>query len=411
MEAEEPLSKEELMKDKYYGLILPDNKRVIDKLRKREEEEKRRKEEERRKKQKIEDATNQKNLKQKKEEEEREKLRLEMESAQLNYERFEDSVKNGEGNLNEIFRTILNNTSSYELAFPNYNMEDGWDFRLLMTILERNTSLLTLSLSRKNLGDTEVKKIAEMLGKNHKLRRLELEGNFFGPKAATYFADALKKNTTLRYLDLENNNLTDKGKDFSGMKDLFLALQQNTMLISLNLANNYLTAEVGQMIIDCFRKNKTIINLEFFQNKDFGDRPNNNNERSDNVSKYISNGLYIEQIEKIKECLKFNNDAYTKMRTDEWKERKRMTSNYEDNVDTQVKIETRKILKKREKKKEKILKCCILIISMKMSNKWKKIFLIELINIMLKLKKDCQRKKRKEKRKKNKNNIFIFYLY
>jgi hypothetical protein len=350
MEAEEPLSKEELMKDKYYGLILPDNKRVIDKLRKREEEEKRRKEEERRKKQKIEDATNQKNLKQKKEEEEREKLRLEMESAQLNYERFEDSVKNGEGNLNEIFRTILNNTSSYELAFPNYNMEDGWDFRLLMTILERNTSLLTLSLSRKNLGDTEAKKIAEMLGKNHKLRRLELEGNFFGPKAATYFADALKKNTTLRYLDLENNNLTDKGKDFSGMKDLFLALQQNTMLISLNLANNYLTAEVGQMIIDCFRKNKTIINLEFFQNKDFGDRPNNNNERSDNVSKYISNGLYIEQIEKIKECLKFNNDAYTKMRTDEWKERKRMTSNYEDNVDTQVKIETRKILEETRKK-------------------------------------------------------------
>ena len=37
-------------------------------------------------------------------------------------------------------------------------MKDGRDFRLLTTILERNTSLLTLSLSRKNLEDVEGKK-------------------------------------------------------------------------------------------------------------------------------------------------------------------------------------------------------------------------------------------------------------
>ena len=41
------------------------------------------------------------------------------------------------------------------------------------------------------------------------------------------------------------------------------------------------------------------------------------------------------------------------MRTDEWKERKRMTSNYEDTVDTQVKIETRKILEETRKNKFK----------------------------------------------------------
>ena len=73
-----------------------------------------------------------------------------------------------------------------------FSMKDGWDFRLLTTILERNTSLLTLSLSRKNLEDVEGKKIAEMVSKNHKLRRLELEGNFFGPETATAFANALK---------------------------------------------------------------------------------------------------------------------------------------------------------------------------------------------------------------------------
>ena len=35
MESDEPLTKEELMKDEYYGLILPDNKRVNDKIRKK----------------------------------------------------------------------------------------------------------------------------------------------------------------------------------------------------------------------------------------------------------------------------------------------------------------------------------------------------------------------------------------
>jgi hypothetical protein len=401
MESDEPLTKEELMKDEYYGLILPDNKRVNDKIRKKMEEEKRRKEEERKRKQKIDDATNQKNLKQKKEEEERERLRLEMESAQLNYERFEESVKNGEGNLNEIFRTILNNTSSYELAFPNYNMEDGWDFRLLMTILERNTSLLTLSLSRKNLGDTEAEKLAGMLEKNHKLRRLELEGNFFGPKAASFFAKALKKNNTLRYLDLENNNLTDKGKDISGIRDLFEGLQQNTMLISLNVANNYLTKEVGHFIVGCLRKNKTIINLEFFQNKDFGDRPNNNNtERKDDDSKFISNGLHINNIVEIKELLKNNNDAYNKMRTDEWKERKRMTSNYEDTVDTQVKIETRKILEETRKKEREDIEMLYLNNFNENVKKMEEDFLNRVNQYYAETKERLSKKKKKGKKKK-----------
>ena len=277
-----------------------------------------------------------------------------MEHAQLNYEKFEESVKNGDGNLNEIFSTILRNTSAYELAFPNYNMKDGWDFRLLTTILERNTSLLTLSLSRKNLEDVEGKRIAEMLSKNKKLRRLELEGNFFGPETASAFAEALKKNNTLRYLDLENNNLTDGGKNIEGMKNLFLGLQSNTMLISLNLANNYLTPDVGSQIIDMFRTNKTIINLEIFQNKDFVDRPNDS-ERKDENSKYKSAGLTIYQIEEIKNALKRNYDKYVQMRTDEWKERKRMTNNYQDNVQTQITLEAQKALDDtRKKEKEDI---------------------------------------------------------
>lgn len=340
--------------DEKHGIIYPDNQRVRDKLRQRKElEDKKRSEEE--KKKKLADRTlNKKNAALAREEAEREKKRLEMEAAQMNYEKYEDSVKNGSGNLNEIFSTILRNTSAYELSFPNYNMRDGWDFRLLMTILERNTSLLTLSLSRKHLGDVEAKKIAEMLSKNKKLRRLELEGNFFGPKSASAFGEALKKNVTLRYLDLENNNLTDGGKDISGIKDLCSGLQSNTMLISLNLANNCLNGDAGALIIDMFRSNKTIINLEFFDNKEFTDREKSlvNEKKDETLSKYCSVGLYINQIAIIKENLKHNYDAYMKMRTDEWKERQRMTSNYQDNVDTQIIIEQQKMLEETRKKEQ-----------------------------------------------------------
>ena len=95
------------------------------------------------------------------------------------------------------------------------------------------------------MTDENAKEIAEMLKKNKKLRRLELEGNLFSPEAAKYFADALKANKTLRYLDLENNNLTKRGEDDSGIKAMFNSLEDNTMLISLNLSNNFLTNDCG----------------------------------------------------------------------------------------------------------------------------------------------------------------------
>ena len=164
----------------------------------------------------------------------------------------------------------------------------------------------------------------------------------------------MKKNNTLRYLDLENINLTEQDKNIEGMKNLFLGLQSNTMLISLNFAINYLTPDIGSQIIDMFRTNKTIINLEIFQNKDFIDRPNDANKKDEN-SKYISAGLTIYQIEEIKNALKRNYDKYIQMRTDEWKERKRMTNNYQDNVQTQITLEAQKALDDtRKKEKEDI---------------------------------------------------------
>ena len=75
------------------------------------------------------------------------------------------------------------------------------------------------------------------------------------------------------------------------------------------------------------------------------------------VQKYgsLSAGLTIYQIEEIKNALKRNYDKYIQMRTDEWKERKRMTNNYQDNVQTQITLEAQKALDDtRKKEKEDI---------------------------------------------------------
>ena len=260
------------------------------------------------------------------------------------------------------------NTSPFELAFANYKMNGTPEFNLLMTILEENTSLLALSLARKELTDEQGIKLAKMVQKNQKLRRLELEGNFLGPATCIAFGQALGEgqNRTLRYLDLENNNLTERGTNTEGIKALCEGLKKNTMLISLNLSNNFLTPEHGDLLVDLLGKrivgdesrveqgrecNKILIHLEYYQNKDFKTLQAMEIKKDDD-SKFKPIGLTIEQIENIKRSLDQNYLEYMKMRTDEWRERKRMTSNYQDNVDTQNIVESQKTIEETRKKEK-----------------------------------------------------------
>ncbi len=215
---------------------------------------------------------------------------------------------------------------------------DSWNLTSLMMFLPENQSLLTLNLARKRLSEDQAKEISDMLKKNKKLRRLELEGNEFGPGSAKYFADALKVNKTLRYLDLENNNLTNQGEEPDGIIALFDALKDNTMLVSLNLNNNYLTSSCGQAILTCLKKNKILIHLETFLNQRFEDwrddpkYPKKDDHNKDTLSKFVSVGLTIQQINDIKDRIAENRTLYDNMRKDEWHERKYMEVEHDDKV-------------------------------------------------------------------------------
>jgi hypothetical protein len=226
-----------------------------------------------------------------------------------------------------------------------------------MLFLAKNQSLHSLNLSRKNLTDEHAKEIAEMLKKNKKLRRLELEGNLLGPEAAKYLADALKVNKTLRYLDLENNNLTKSGQDDSGVKALFNALEDNTMLVSLNLSNNFLTNDCGNYINSALRKNKNIIHLEIFDNQRYEEWDKDNYKhpsRGENDSKFVRQGLLINQINELNEAIVRNKKLYDEMRLSEWKERKQLKNEMDeikdyDNIVSAKKIEVEDSLDNKKK--------------------------------------------------------------
>ena len=119
-------------------------------------------------------------------------------------------------------------------------------------------------------------------------------------------------------------------------------------------------------------------------------------------------GLTIYQIEEIKNALKRNYDKYMQMRTDEWKERKRMTNNYQDNVQTQITLEAQKALDDTRKKEKEDIELLYLdnfnenVKAMEEQFKWKNNLIKELMNISLRLKQDSIRRNLKKRKRRNK---------
>ena len=56
--------------------------------------------------------------------------------------------------------------------------------------------------------------------------------------------------------------MTGDGEDFPGLQEMLRALEHNTVLLSLNLANNKLEAPIGKEIRRLLETNHTLIDLE-----------------------------------------------------------------------------------------------------------------------------------------------------
>jgi len=138
--------------------------------------------------------------------------------------------------------------------------------------------------------------------------KLELDDNNLGPKAATKLADLIENNRFVRVIGLESNNLTDSGKNSSGVEAMAAALAKNQDLLCLNLNNTNLTAEAGQALAKAMRTNYTLIQLDVESNKH----------------------MDYQDVLEIQEALLRNKMIYDEERLQEWRERKVMHKEEED---------------------------------------------------------------------------------
>jgi hypothetical protein len=144
--------------------------------------------------------------------------------------------------------------------------------RAVARVLQQNTSLLSLDVSRNQLGDEAGVHLAEMLRTNRRMFKLEAEQNNFGPATCRAFGEALNVNNTLTFLSLEGNPMSfsdesdGRENDFTGIEAVSDMLEANTSLTSLNLFNCTLLLEGGRALAKGIQKNSSLIVLDVGNN-------------------------------------------------------------------------------------------------------------------------------------------------
>lgn len=198
----------------------------------------------------------------------------------LNKQKEQDEAaesKRIDGRLLVFLTKAQANDTSLDYSFAGVNLGPART-QILAKILAYNSTLKALHLSRKKIGDKEGQDLARALLTNNTLRKLELESNNLQIMTARVFALALRRNKTLQYLDLEANDLTHEGQKNDGVEEMIEALRDNQTLLSLNVSNNRLDADLGTQFREMLKINRTLIEFEF----------SNNNFRLEDVSKIVS---------------------------------------------------------------------------------------------------------------------------
>ena len=137
---------------------------------------------------------------------------------------------------------------------------------MLARALRNNTSLRALHLIRKGLSDADGAFLFRQLKNNNTLEKLELEGQHFETKTAEAVGEFLAKNKTLKYLDLEMNYLTRGDIGQTGIQKLAEGLKHNENLISLNLNSNEINHEGAFYLQEAMEVNQTLIHFDFEMN-------------------------------------------------------------------------------------------------------------------------------------------------
>ena len=173
-----------------------------------------------------------------------------------------------------IFEGLQDNTALVSLNLSNTGMTDPDTARSLTEMFQVNKSLLHLDLS-KNVAFSESGAccIFECLQHNTTLLNLNLSNTGItaaDPGTARSLTKMLQVNKSLTHLDLSSN---EKFLD-SGARCIFVGLQDNTALTSLNLKCTGITAtdpDTARSLTKMLQVNKSLTHIDFSSNETFSD--------------------------------------------------------------------------------------------------------------------------------------------
>lgn len=142
---------------------------------------------------------------------------------------------------------------------------------LLIEALESNDpSLTVLNCERRNLTDTDMKKVFKALAKNTTVTELKLRSNFIALEAGLLLAEVLKDNTTITKVDLKNNDLQN-----IALQGLAEMISVNETITELDLTANFAQIGVCEHIARALTMNTTLktLILDNCQIDDAGAKP------------------------------------------------------------------------------------------------------------------------------------------
>ncbi|CEG36411.1 LRR-containing protein [Plasmopara halstedii] len=188
-----------------------------------------------------------------------------------------------------LARNAHSSIQSWDLEFKSLGVDGA---AAIANLLETNQSLAIVALSRNQIGDQGVEKLAKGLRKNAQsgvkellltdvgmsgagldhlamllecekcsLLTLQLSFNALENASCTFF-DALAKNTSLTKLQLKECSLSDVH-----VAALATALQQNSTLIEIDLSDNNLTQVACASLAQGLSENKTLKIVRLNNNK------------------------------------------------------------------------------------------------------------------------------------------------
>ncbi|CAF3488437.1 unnamed protein product [Rotaria socialis] len=160
----------------------------------------------------------------------------------------------------ELEQFISQNRKKQKMNLNNRNLNDS-DMKILVDILKESTTLTELSLEKNRIGQQGAQYIADALRMNQTLTTLCLDTNQIGQRGAEHIADALKTNRTLTTLYLGENQIGQYGA-----RHIAEALKTNRTLTTLGLEQNQIGQKGTEYIADALQVNETLNILSLDQN-------------------------------------------------------------------------------------------------------------------------------------------------